>query len=492
MKEPKLLVVMPVYNSEETLATAIESVLNQKHSNLSLTIIDDASEDDSWNIAKSYMFDDRVKVYKNKENMGAYYCRNYGLYINRNEKWDFFTVHDSDDVSYKQRYKTMINRFRDHVSAVQDMMVRKDLKTGKEISETITMSHAVYRRFIFDSIGYFDDVRIAGDSEYWQRARTFAYSQKMKPLSHKDVLHEAFIHKNNLTVQYPLHSKKRKKYIQAADVRLSEMSANNNFYMDFGYKKSKITSKSKGLTSVQQKYKNSEVAIVILSWKRTHRLHKSLEELDEQTFKNFKLIISNSNEDEFKTVESIVRRFKGSLDVSVRRDNNDFYSFRRMFIGKELAEQGYKVIMFLDDDISIPEDYVRRALSQHEPKTFKSHYAWTFYKKPNNYYKQRTRRYDNRDKIHYCGTGVSILDASFFLEDGLVDDAPKEAYKIEDLWMSYYADQVLGWKLKYLNMHDVEIAGADSHALHKEILGSKYNKSHFLVDLQEKFNWDLS
>lgn len=85
-----------------------------------------------------------------------------------------------------------------------------------------------------------------------------------------------------------------------------------------------------------------------------------------------------------------------------------------------------------------------------------------------------------------------MIDATFFLEDGLITDAPVEAYKIEDLWMSYYADHVLGWKLKYLNLHDVEIGGTDEHALHKAILKTKYNKSHFLNDLQKKFGWNLS
>lgn len=492
MKQPKLLVVMPVYNAERTLATAIESILNQKHSNLILTIIDDASEDTSWEIAKSYMFDNRVKVYRNRQNMGAYYCRNYGLYVNRKEAWDFFTIHDSDDLSYKERYQVMIRRFKDHISAVQDMMVRKDLNTRKDISESITMSHAVYRRFIFDNIGYFDDVRIAGDAEYWQRAKTFAYTKKMKPLSHKDVLHEAYVHGNNLTILHPLGSSQRRKYIQRADTKISEMFAAGNYYVDFGYKRSGITSKSKPSKSVQNLYKSSKVAIVMLTWKRVHSLHKTLEELDSQTFKDFKFIISNSNEAESEAVESIVRRFKGGLDVTIRQDSNEDFSFRRMYIGRQLAEQGYEVIMFLDDDVSIPEDYVRRALAQYEPKTFKSYYAWRFWiPKPQNYYKERTRKYDNSEKIHYCGTGASMIDATFFLEDGLVSKAPREAYKIEDLWMSYYADHVLNWKLKYLNMSDVEIGGRDDHALHRQILKNKYNKSHFLYDLQNKFNWKL-
>lgn len=482
---------MPAYNAEQTIAGAIESVLNQSHQNLDLIIVDDASQDSTLEIAKSYMYDERVRVYKNKENMGAYYCRNYGLYVAKKEDWEFFTVHDSDDISYPERYKVMISRFKNNISAVQDMMARKDLKTKKLIKESLTMSHAVFRKEIFDGIGYFDNVRIAGDSEYWLRSRAFAYKNNMKPLSHKHVLHDAYIHGENLTVKYPVTSKKRKSYMEKADLAISKMTSASDYYKKF-MPKSKVTTKTRPSKAIQSLYNDSKVAVVLLTWKRIHRLGITLNELSKQSHSNFDLIISNGNLEESGNIESIARKYRKDLNITIRHDGNDYAAFRRLFIGKELAEAGYNVVLFLDDDISIPDNYVRRALAQYEPKTYQSVYAWSFYKNARNYYTERTRQKNNLEKIHYCGSGVSMIDPTIFLDPDLANTAPTGAYDIEDLWMSYYADHVLGWKLKYLNIQDVEIAGADKFALHKKILKSKYDKSDFLNDLQNKFNWDLS
>lgn len=51
---PKLSVVMPVYNREDTLEKAIKSLLDQQYPNLELIIIDGASTDNTINIIKKY------------------------------------------------------------------------------------------------------------------------------------------------------------------------------------------------------------------------------------------------------------------------------------------------------------------------------------------------------------------------------------------------------------------------------------------------------
>lgn len=57
-------VVMPVYNSEKTVADAIESVLNQTYKNFRLIIVDDGSLDATEEICKKYLSDSRVNYYK--------------------------------------------------------------------------------------------------------------------------------------------------------------------------------------------------------------------------------------------------------------------------------------------------------------------------------------------------------------------------------------------------------------------------------------------
>lgn len=75
-RHPFLSVLLPVYNGEEFLPCAIESVLNQPCRDLELLILDDGSTDSTEAISLSYAAqDDRVRYFRHP---------NYGLGKNRN------------------------------------------------------------------------------------------------------------------------------------------------------------------------------------------------------------------------------------------------------------------------------------------------------------------------------------------------------------------------------------------------------------------------
>jgi glycosyltransferase involved in cell wall biosynthesis len=79
---PSVSVCLPVYNGEEFLGEAIESVLNQSFTDLELLIGDDASTDSSQEIAKKYAEKDKRIVYwKNSQNKGLF--GNYNECMNR-------------------------------------------------------------------------------------------------------------------------------------------------------------------------------------------------------------------------------------------------------------------------------------------------------------------------------------------------------------------------------------------------------------------------
>ena len=226
------------------------------------------------------------------------------------------------------------------------------------------------------------------------------------------------------------------------------------------------------------------MAVVLLTWQRIPALRNTLNKLSRQTYQNFDVYISNSNDKYKNKVEETARSFNGQLNIWVSHDGNDYFAFRRLFIGRYLAKHKYKAILFIDDDISFPETYVEKVLSQWEPKTYKSGFAWRLYGK--NYYRDRERVWSNKYKIKYCGTGISMVDAKLFLEDDLVYNYPAGALKIEDLWMSYYVDHKLkrkGWKLKYMETPDVVIGGSDRVALFKSVKAGSYDKTDLLLEL---------
>lgn len=229
----------------------------------------------------------------------------------------------------------------------------------------------------------------------------------------------------------------------------------------------------------------NDTAIVLLTWQRLGNLRNTLRALENQTYSKFDIYVSNANIKYLEKVNEIVKLFDGRLDVWVSHDGNDLYAFRRLPLGRMLAEAGYEKILFIDDDISIPKDYVKNVIRQYEPKTYKSGFAWKLFSGGADYYTDRERTWNKKDVVQYCGTGISIIDSSFFLEEGIMK-APSGALKVEDLWMSYYVDHVLkskGWRMAYMDTPGIIIGGADRVALYRAISQGSYTKRDLLHEL---------
>ena len=68
MGDPRVTVLMPVYNGQKYLSKAIESILNQTFEYFEFIIIDDGSIDNSVEIVQSYS-DKRIKLVRNSSNL---------------------------------------------------------------------------------------------------------------------------------------------------------------------------------------------------------------------------------------------------------------------------------------------------------------------------------------------------------------------------------------------------------------------------------------
>lgn len=95
MNNPKISVIVPVYNVEKYLRRCIDSILAQTFTDFELLLIDDGSKDSSGEICDEYAGkDERVRVF-HKDNGGVSSARNLGL-DNAKGEWIWFV--DSDDV----------------------------------------------------------------------------------------------------------------------------------------------------------------------------------------------------------------------------------------------------------------------------------------------------------------------------------------------------------------------------------------------------------
>lgn len=91
---PKISVIVPVYNVEEFLPRCVESVLCQTYDNYEMILVDDGSTDSSSDICDLYaQKNDKIKVY-HKPNSGLADARNFGL---EHSVGDYVLFLDSDD-----------------------------------------------------------------------------------------------------------------------------------------------------------------------------------------------------------------------------------------------------------------------------------------------------------------------------------------------------------------------------------------------------------
>lgn len=107
-QQPLVSIVMPVYNCEQYLGEAIESVLSQSYQNWELLIVDDGATDHSPEVIDAYSQKDaRIKAF-HKQNEGVSKARNMALDQMHGE---YVTFLDGDDVYHPDRLRRMLRVF---------------------------------------------------------------------------------------------------------------------------------------------------------------------------------------------------------------------------------------------------------------------------------------------------------------------------------------------------------------------------------------------
>ena len=98
--DPKVSVIMPVYNAGKYLRESIDSILNQSFSDFEMFIIDDKSTDDSLDIIKSYN-DNRIILIEKEKNTGYTDSLNMAIKL---AKGKYIARMDADDIAVKDRF----------------------------------------------------------------------------------------------------------------------------------------------------------------------------------------------------------------------------------------------------------------------------------------------------------------------------------------------------------------------------------------------------
>jgi|SRR5690606_37519684 len=103
----KISIITPVYNGQDFLHFAAESIFNQTYTDWEWIIVDDCSTDNSWQLIEKYMEEDnRVIGLKNETNLKAGLSRNKAIELATGR---FIAFLDSDDVWYENKLTEQVN-----------------------------------------------------------------------------------------------------------------------------------------------------------------------------------------------------------------------------------------------------------------------------------------------------------------------------------------------------------------------------------------------
>ena len=126
MKKKLISILLPVYNAEQYIVDAIDSVLKQTYKDFELIIINDGSTDHSEKIILSY-HDQRIKYIKNQTNLRLINTLNKGIEI---AKGEFIARMDADDIVTPTWLEIAMSGFEDapYASLVNQLDYEMDVQ----------------------------------------------------------------------------------------------------------------------------------------------------------------------------------------------------------------------------------------------------------------------------------------------------------------------------------------------------------------------------
>lgn len=212
---PKVTIVIPVYNGSNYMKDAIDSALAQTYKNLEIIVVNDGSKDNTEEIALSY--GDKIKYLK-KENGGVSTALNLAL---ENMTGEYFSWLSHDDYYYPDKIEKQIDFLKKQKN--KDIVIYNNFRQmdafGKDFKKDFILNHEelnkkpqyallhghingitlLIPKKAFDEFGKFDEsLRCTQDYDMWLRI-----GRKYKFVHMEDILTKTRIHENQDTVTSP-------------------------------------------------------------------------------------------------------------------------------------------------------------------------------------------------------------------------------------------------------------------------------------------------
>jgi glycosyltransferase involved in cell wall biosynthesis len=180
-----ITVVIPAYNSSNTIVECIESVLNQTRVDLieKIIVVNDGSTDDTVSKVQELASENKKIQIITQKNGGVSTARNAGIKASDSE---WIALLDSDDVWLPEKIEAQWKEIEAHpeIKFIGCNRNKENVHTGTKISKFLYKlnlkqllikmwphtSTALINHEVFQNVGFFNEkMRYAEDGEFWNR-----------------------------------------------------------------------------------------------------------------------------------------------------------------------------------------------------------------------------------------------------------------------------------------------------------------------------------
>lgn len=140
-------IITPSYKSKLFITDTIQSVHNQTYNNYEMIIVDDCSPDGSAEYIENILPDERFKLIKLKENIGAANARNVAI---EKAQGRYIAFLDSDDLWYPEKLEKQIKFMQENNVAFSytsyDLIDESGIKLDKKIKSISNINFNDYMK----------------------------------------------------------------------------------------------------------------------------------------------------------------------------------------------------------------------------------------------------------------------------------------------------------------------------------------------------------
>lgn len=184
---PEISIILPTYNRAKYLNRCIESIINQTFKDWELIVVDDGSQDNTFEIVNPYLQEFSNIGYLKHQNKKQCYAKNAGIQASFGK---YITFIDSDDAYKSDHLESRLKYIKANpeidlieggFATEEEIWVADYFKPGQTINlrECVLGPTFFGKRQVFFELQGFKHFAYGEDTDLWERAEKIFRTQKI-------------------------------------------------------------------------------------------------------------------------------------------------------------------------------------------------------------------------------------------------------------------------------------------------------------------------